>query len=557
MMQDSGALIEITPEVREAVRRSADIGLRATPSRVETGGILTGSIYEGRLLINAAEQVRCDHKYGAAYQLSPEECDQMRAAAGAIRSSRTRQIAGYFRSCVGDRFRLFPDDEIIVREVLPEAQFILLARPLAAGVSMARLFERDAEGSWAEAAHFELVPSVSRALVPARGRSAEPRRQSVKWLPVVGGLVVVILLLLAWYQSSVRRPSDVVRNTSMLGMRISAQGDSFWLTWDRNSAAVQQASDGVLRIRDGGGHRDIPLDAAQVQNGSVLYRPQFGDVIFQLELHRDGAILASENIRALDGSKPAVAADGGVAPTPGAGNTALPAQPTGTTVRRPRAANAAIEPSQPQVISRAPVSSQPVEVSAQAAAPASAPAAAANSAPPPLIIPPGPLIPDAPQSVPLRIPAAEVIVPLPQVAPKEQPHVAKEQAAQKEEPKVIATSAPPPQEQAPAPQPSPVQPAAERALVTPPQPVRKVMPNLRSIAPQLLFDTTTIDVQVSIDATGRVVEAHPINTGRKINQLVVGEAVKAAMQWTFEPATHRGKPIPATHVITFRFPRSS
>jgi hypothetical protein len=98
MMQESGALMEITPEVREAVRRSADTGLRATPSRVETGGILTGTIHEGRLLINAAEQIRCDHKYGAAYQLSPEECDQMRAAAEAIRSSRTRQIAGYFRS---------------------------------------------------------------------------------------------------------------------------------------------------------------------------------------------------------------------------------------------------------------------------------------------------------------------------------------------------------------------------------------------------------------------------------------------------------------------------
>jgi hypothetical protein len=79
------------------------------------------------------------------------------------------------------------------------------------------------------------------------------------------------------------------------------------------------------------------------------------------------------------------------------------------------------------------------------------------------------------------------------------------------------------------------------------------MPNLRSIAPQLLYDTATIDVQVSIDAAGRVVEAHAINAGKKINQAVVGEAVKAAMQWIFEPATHRGKPIPATHVITFRF----
>jgi len=552
-MQESGALIEITPDVREAVRRSADAGLRTTPSRVETGGILTGTIQEGRLLINAAEPIRCDHKYGAAYQLSPDECDHMRAAAEAIRSSQTRRIAGYFRSCVGDRFRLFPDDEIIVREVLPEAQFILLARPLAAGVSMARLFERDAVGSWAEAAHFELVPSVSRALVPARGTSAKPQRRSVKLLPVLGGLVIVALLILAWYQSSVRRPAPI-RNASVLGMRINTQGDSFWLTWDRNSAAVQQASDGVLRIRDGGGHRDVPLDAAQVQNGSVLYRPQSGDVSFQLELHRDGAILGSESVRALDGSKPVMTADGGTAPSTGAANTALPPQPTGTTFRRTRSANVAVDPAPPEVTPSTTVNSQPVETARQAVA-------AENTAPP-LVIPPGPLIIDAPSSAPLRIPTADTPPPpqspaaseatakepelKPQVTPKEQMPA----TAQKEAPKVVATSAP-------APQPVPAQPASQLGVVTPPMPVRKVMPNLRNIAPQLLFDTTAVDVQVSIDATGRVLEAHPVNSGKKVNQAIIGEAVKAAMQWTFEPATHGGKPVPATHVITFRFPRGS
>ena len=215
MMQESGALIEITTEVREAVRRSADAGLRATPARVETGGILTGSIDAGRLLINGAETVRCQHKYGPAYHLSPEECDDMRVVAEAIRSSPTRRIAGYFRSSVGDRFRLVPDDEIIVREVLPEAQFILLARPLAAGVSMARLFERDADGSWTEAAQFEITPGTSRALVRAPQASTAPQGRTVRWLPVAGGVVVVILLLLAWFQSSARRDAHGSVTTSM------------------------------------------------------------------------------------------------------------------------------------------------------------------------------------------------------------------------------------------------------------------------------------------------------------------------------------------------------
>jgi hypothetical protein len=544
MMQESGALIEITPEVREAVRRSADAGLRATPARVETGGILTGRINQGRLFINAAETVRCEHKYGAAYQLSPEECDQMRFAAEAIRSSSERHIAGYFRSCVGDRFRLFPDDEIIVREILSEAQFILLVKPLAAGVSMARMFERNAAGSWAEAGHFELVPGISQAPVPEPARSTAPDRRRFRWLPVAGGLVVIALLVLAWYQSSTGRPAPA-RSTSSLGLRIATQGDSFWLTWDRDSSAVKLASDGVLHILDGGGRRDIGLDAAQVRNGSVLYHPQSGDVAFNLELHRGGIVLGSEAIRALDGSKGLSTAEGTATPSP-----EIPT-PTGTTFRSDTAAlTAAVERTQRVFQPPDRIKSQPS---------ASAAPSTENLPPPPFVIPRGPLVPDIPRSSTITKQTADASVVPPQPAPKQeeatQPLMQSEQAISQESPKVVATAAPAPQE--PITAPAPTQPATDETLVTPPQPLRRVVPNMRNIAPQLLFEATTVDVQVLIDAAGRVLEARPVNSGKKINQALVGEAVKAAMQWTFEPARQDGKPIQATHVITFRFGRGS
>ncbi len=571
-MHDPGSLIEITAEVRETVRRSADAGLRATPARLEIGGILTGTVKDGRLLISGAEPVGCQHWYGAAYHLSPEECDDMRAAAEKIRASQSRQVAGYFRSCVGDRFRLFPDDEIILREILPEAHFILLVKPLAAGVSAARLFERNAAGSWVEAAQFEIAPGRPRALAAPRVFSAGGR--SLRLLPIAGGLAVVILLVLAWYQASVRRPATV-RSTSPFGMRISTQGDSFWLTWDRNSAAVTQASDGVLRILDGDGHRDIKLGAGDVRNGSVLYRPQSGDVTFDLELRRDGAVLGTESIRALDASR-ATAPGGAAVASSSAPSAAVPTI-AGSTFRRARAAQVPAGQLQPQT------TPQPLPNAAVAAPPSESgsrpepSSPAGEQAPAPLVIPPGPLLRNSPLPVAKAVqtatanaePPGAAIRPIetpvdsgasqaaakppeskPQAAPVQQPSLARERAAPQE---VQTAAAAPPQTAA-----SPAianAPAPGTPLVTPPQPLRKVMPSIRNLGPQL-FQPTEVNVLVSIDASGRVIEAHPVDNGKRINQALIGEAIKAAREWTFEPATDRGKPVPATHLITFRFARN-
>jgi hypothetical protein len=131
-----------------------------------------------------------------------------------------------------------------------------------------------------------------------RARLARMRRAP---LPVASGLLVVILFMFAWYQSSTGR-LPAVRNASALGMRISTQGDSFRVTWDRNNSAVKRASDGVLHILDGGGRRHIALNTEQVHTGSFLYRPQSDDITFDLELHRSGTMLGFESIRLLDDS---------------------------------------------------------------------------------------------------------------------------------------------------------------------------------------------------------------------------------------------------------------
>jgi hypothetical protein len=146
-------------------------------------------------------------------------------------------------------------------------------------------------------------------------------------LPVACGLVVFTLFLPSTSLRTGRLPAvhneSALRIASALGMGISTQGDSFRVTWDHNNSAVKQASDGVLHILDGGDRRDIALNTELVHIGSVVYRPQSGDITFDLELYRSGAMLGFDSIRLLDGSKlfsrnPAASSTGAAASATGA-----------------------------------------------------------------------------------------------------------------------------------------------------------------------------------------------------------------------------------------------
>jgi hypothetical protein len=92
----------------------------------------------------------------------------------------------------------------------------------------------------------------------------------------------------------------------------------------------------------------------------------------------------------------------------------------------------------------------------------------------------------------------------------------------------------------------------------PPRPIKRVIPDGISVGPvPVVYETTQIEVEVNIDATGRVTEAHPVQKGNKANMRLTGSAVSAATQWKFEPATLHGKPIAALHTLVFVFhPRS-
>jgi hypothetical protein len=103
-----------------------------------------------------------------------------------------------------------------------------------------------------------------------------------------------------------------------LGLRVEYESERLLVTWSRTSPAVRSAVQGVLRIEDGGQHRDVLMDATQVVAGSVLYKPASNDVTFRLEIKSDGRKPVVESIRVLDAGKP----------PPATGTTGAPAGPS-------------------------------------------------------------------------------------------------------------------------------------------------------------------------------------------------------------------------------------
>jgi hypothetical protein len=108
-----------------------------------------------------------------------------------------------------------------------------------------------------------------------------------------------------------------------LGLRVEYEGERLLVTWSRTSPAVRSAAQGVLRIDDGGQHRDVLMDSTQVVAGSVLYKPASNDVTFRLEVQSDRGKSTVESIRVLDSGKPPAPTTSGEKPE-SSGSTASP-----------------------------------------------------------------------------------------------------------------------------------------------------------------------------------------------------------------------------------------
>lgn len=86
----------------------------------------------------------------------------------------------------------------------------------------------------------------------------------------------------------------------------------------------------------------------------------------------------------------------------------------------------------------------------------------------------------------------------------------------------------------------------------PARPVKQVMPT-EFFRENPVDKPVEIDVEVSIDKTGLVVDARPVYDWSSTDRSLVQSAVSAAREWKFQPATNDGSAVSARYTIQFRF----
>jgi protein TonB len=154
------------------------------------------------------------------------------------------------------------------------------------------------------------APEPAPAPAPARAAEkieiAEPTAKKGKLLWIALGVGVPAILIGGFFLSSgILHPGNrgipaAAQDSSPLSLRIERNAGDIVLTWNRDSTAIQHATKAVLSITDGPQQENVEMDLAQLRNGSIVYSPVTGDVVFKMEVTgTNQSKTTSESVRVL------------------------------------------------------------------------------------------------------------------------------------------------------------------------------------------------------------------------------------------------------------------
>ena len=424
-----------------------------------------------------------------------------------------------------------------------------------------------------------LAPAVPPVVAPAPALPPPlpERTRNLRWgailfiLAVLAGVGISALtgVVLRWgngRQNSTAGPVRPAATTTpeTFGFRASRTGKDVDLSWDRFSPAILSSNSGTLAIRDGDASRIVPLSAAQLREGHILYQASSGsDLDFRMEVLGANDYKRVESIQIIGfGTSPSAVAVS-KPPAPKRVESAPDAAERVTRTSEPPA-GASNNPSE----HAAPSSSAPAPTpESHAAEQPPAPArdiAAAKPATPAQASPSAPgqtgptqqaaaAPPPSPQ-LPAQTQAAQQQAAIPQPAvskPSVQPPVLQRSQV----PSQLST----PSGAEPNPPAETTSPNAGPTNYVGPVAIHKVNPILNRDAVEELRGTrgpVTVAVRLRIDEKGQVRGADPVSPTSDLKgggfYLRVA-STSAARGWRFQPATIGGKPVPSEMVITFSF----
>ncbi|MDP9112689.1 MAG: hypothetical protein M3O20_03290 [Acidobacteriota bacterium] len=315
-------------------------GFGAVPKRgAEVGGVLIGTTRgtarpdsPAIVRVDDFEAVPCQYRRGPSYLLTEEdgrefEDSRHRLQAG---SSPSAYAVGYFRSHTRDGFSLEAEDLELLDQYFPgPAMVALLIKPYATRVSVGAFFVRE-HGNFPEKSPLEFPlrrrellgeeapgrrPLEEGKRVERRPRAAEenpqtafgfseapPVAESVKawrsgwvWLPLTFlFLLLGVALGYQLAQTMGARAAAAAAQDLSLSLSAKRNEDNLSVTWNRFAPSVRAAQKGLLEIDDGGYTKPVSLDAAQLQNGSLIYHNATNAVRFRLTVYPQARVSVVE-----------------------------------------------------------------------------------------------------------------------------------------------------------------------------------------------------------------------------------------------------------------------
>jgi hypothetical protein len=318
--QESKTIPDLTSEVGETLRLEAFNALKSLPRRgAEIGGFLIAqSDYDSAPLADAVEFVPSEHLYGPSYRPSPADLELIEQRAQLIRAQPDRKLLAYFRSCTREDVVVQPEDAAVLREVLPEANFIVLVKPFQNGNCTVRIFSADSQellsefdlqmslAAFAEpepepepeSGHAHVVPAAQQLLQETVAPTEALRQPWLRYSAYAAAFILMVGAASYLIRHSISRSptQPVAARSSDLGLRVENTANNFRVTWNRDQAALKNAG-ATLTIDDGRNPRVLRLDPPQFASGSLFYVTDAADLTFRLQVRGETGRESMETAR--------------------------------------------------------------------------------------------------------------------------------------------------------------------------------------------------------------------------------------------------------------------
>lgn len=352
---DSPITVVLSYDVVDRLGYDVMRGFGLVPRRgAEVGGILLGKIESGprtRILVEDYVPIACLYERGPSYLLSDAEADKLAELVIRWRSGSGRSLlaVGYYRSNTREQFGLGSEDLHLLDKWFPEPSALcLLIRPYATKVSEAAFFLREAHdftdsaappmfpfrrkelgggsparrpraaalAAEAKAAEPVAPPDVQPIVAPVEVETAPspqaapsladdgasvPRRitasSSPSWVWIPLSLIFLLLGLVLGFQIALSfTERQAQKDPYLLSLSTSRFGDSMYLKWNADSAAIRKSQRGILHILDGDNRKTFELSQEDLARGGALYQNSSSTVKFRLEVFTSDRVSVSETL---------------------------------------------------------------------------------------------------------------------------------------------------------------------------------------------------------------------------------------------------------------------